>query len=149
PNTNDMLLFNLPDIADVEAGVPLVFDYQFVQVLPDAEADANTDLDDPLAVLAARLLAESYQTPAAGDPDDADDLVMTGQAGQVYGASGISPANASRFSAAGGSGDQKGGLPPKAKPFFDSFNGGFGKCLRGLFSPTQRSLKCIKNIMDG
>ncbi len=149
PNTNDMLLFNLPDIAGVEAGMPLVFDYQFVQVLPDPEADATTDLDDPLAVLAARLLAESYQTPATGDPGDPDDLVMTGQAGQVYGAAGISPASASRFSVAGGSDDEKGGLPPKAKPFFDSFNGGFGKCLKALLSPTQRSLKCIKDVMDG
>ncbi len=170
PGTDDLITFTLPQADGLVAGVPLVADYEFVQVLPGPLSagipDASSTIDDPAALLAARLRAGSYQFPAVGNQNDPEDVVFTGQIGRVLsGTAQVNPAVAAGPALGSGhvialgaprdtlvaqdDGGSSGGIPPKAKPFFDGMKGGYAKCLGRLFLPGKSSLKCVKDVLDG
>lgn len=148
PRSTDVLSFRLPAAGELGEGVPLVSDYQFVQVLPDAETDGEVEAGDSLGLLAARLLAESYQYPAAGDDDDPDDLVFTSELGSVLGAPILPPDEDGKVRQPSRS-SFMGGLPPKAKPYAKGFGGGLRRCLTGFFGRGGGALGCVKKILDG
>lgn len=160
PDIRDLVSFSIPQVPGLDGTVPLVADYQFVQALPrslDALAASGSPVpEDPIELLAARLLSGSFQYPAADDTDDADDLVFVGQVGRIYAGPAVVPTSttpgAIRLAAFGPTaqgGGSSGGFPAKSKPFFDGQKGGAKKCLRRLVKPGDSALKCVKDVLDG